>query len=923
MKGKKFLWVLSLSAAMVLASCNNNNPDTSSSDSPSSSTPAPSSESTTPSSEVKSSEAQSKSSEAASSSAEEKSSETQSSSEEKTSSETKTSSGKEASSEQESSSDATSVEPIDHLPAFNKDIDEGAVTRTYDERFDTIVEDFSGETPLGTTTGATHDGFLREVVDSNLDNFQSTPGAAIFKMSNGTFGGDNTLIGQSSINFRIRVAKGKLALKDLILGIRPSDDNDAHVYPINLGDALNPDGEVLPELTNEYQTLSISIANSIDDEDTVFPDTELKVLSAALGLHLYVRAEAEVAAIVEIDKVSYTKGDTEVTLDDFARDEIGTAPGAYWGPTNNPNAILVRKGVDLTGGKSYTTPEFSDKQKGYGHIVIDALGDLSGASVKVTYDDDAVKSLPFAEIKADGDKPLVNAVNGAYNPLAIDLASFGGAEGAKVKTVTVENGGNNELEISKIFLTDFEEPSLDKKYPHINTKTAVTFDNFERDFASLNNDWDASAADDRNTQAGINGFVSYSNGENISTSDGALHLPGVTEGYDEVTIGSRHTLENAQYLVFSIKGEEGADLSTFRFTMDGKTIWFNNDQETGAMAMEGVKTYNDAEITNPYVKEDGYTWYVVDLHYHEISAADLIDIYYSGEKAIDISSIFYANSFSVLPGRNGQIEANSEADLSGYTYVGSVGPSVKKKYIGFTVKGDGAATLGSFRVKHNGTTLWLKDDVLTVYDAVGRKVTKDEVIPEAETTYFADITTDGFPAKGDGWTHLEVGDATYSGKVTFSKLFAACAGDYFDNISGSGADAGNDAHYGYCGAWTAAGHADWLALTLTGNEKSDLSNFRIEVERDGAKSTYYANAYDGMLKNAYGEAIDLSTKIKDATGVALDFSVLPVDIQKGDIVHFHNSSDTADWTLDINGEAVSEEVPYGNAISSYSEAWVD
>ncbi len=882
MKGKKILGLMCLSAAMLLASCGPSTPTPTSSEVPPASTevvpPAPSSEVVPPA----------------------PSSDTDSDT---------------ADSDSESK-----PEEITHREGLNKTLAEGAVTRTYDERFDSIVEDFSGESLLGTSDGESHAGYLREVVDSNLASFQNSPGAAIYKMASGTFDGDRTLIGQSTINIKMRVAEGKLTLKDLILGIRPGDDIDAHVYPISLADAVDGDQEALPELSNEYQTLSISVSESIGDENTVFPGTESKVLSYALGFHLYVKSGSNVSAVVEIAEVSYSKGESTVVIDDFAREKISGNDRVYWGPTDCADAVLVRKGVKLGDGKKYTTPELTAAQKEYSHVVIDALGDLTGASVEVAYDDasSTVKSLPFASLKAKGDAAVVNAVDGAYSPLAIDLSTFAGPTGAKVKTITIKNTGTKELQIANVFMTSFEEPQLDKKYPHLNTSTAVTFDNFERDFASLGNNWDDSATDEKNVNAGINGFISYSNGANISTSGGALHLPGLTEGYNEVTIGSTHTLKDAQYLVFSIKGEEGADLSSFRFEMGSATaVWFNS-----AMAMEGVKTYGDEKISSPYVTEDGYTWYVVDLHYHSLPAGDLINIYYSGEKAISISSIFYANSFAALDGRESENTCKDEIDLTSYKWVGNVGPFVKSRYLGFTVKGDGTATLKSFRVQLNDSTVWIKDGKLNVYDSTGRKVTGDEVIPTENATYYVDLSGDNFPATGDGWAHLHVGDlAGATGNVTFSKLFRADAGVGSEAVKTADVTCAAGG-YGYLAGYTASSHVDWFSMMLAGNEVSDLSQFRIEVVPAGGTSTvYWAKDYAGMLKDKYGEKLDLTAKVKDNVSVALDLSVLSVSLEKGDVIHFHHSCDTAGWNIKLAAYAISEEVPYETGLSSYVEAW--
>lgn len=171
MKGKKLLFgMLPLSAAMILAACNPSVPASSSSNPASEETP--SSEIVTP---------------------------------------TPTSS-------------ETSKEEVTHREGLNKTLAEGAVTRDYDERFDKTIEDFSGESLNGVSDATRHNAFLREVVDSNLPDFQNSPDAAIFKMAAGALDGDKTLLGSSIVHLSMRVTEGKLPLKDLVFAIRPSDD---------------------------------------------------------------------------------------------------------------------------------------------------------------------------------------------------------------------------------------------------------------------------------------------------------------------------------------------------------------------------------------------------------------------------------------------------------------------------------------------------------------------------------------------------------------------------------------------------------------------------------------------------------------------------------------------------------------------------
>ena len=160
---------------------------------------------------------------------------------------------------------------------------EGAVTREYKADFDTMVDDFSGETLLGTNTnGEVQKDVLRVLVDSANGDFPATPDRAIYKMATGSYDLDK----YEGIGFRIRkVGEGTLDLSNLILGLRGGDGYK--VYELNLAEAVNPDGEALEELSEEFVDLVVSPNLSLEDDQTVYenPDgtpSELKVLEEIL-----------------------------------------------------------------------------------------------------------------------------------------------------------------------------------------------------------------------------------------------------------------------------------------------------------------------------------------------------------------------------------------------------------------------------------------------------------------------------------------------------------------------------------------------------------------------------------------------------------------------------------------------------------------
>lgn len=633
------------------------------------------------------------------------------------------------------------------------------------------------------------------------------------------------------------------------------------------------------------------------------------------------------SAVIEMEKVSTKKGDTETVFDTFDRPNLSKSDMVYWGPTDNPNSVFVRKGLLIGKDKKYTTPTLTEEQR-KSHVVFSVLGDMSQSKVSVAYDDaeNTTKTLPFAELKAQEDKAVVNAIDGAYTNLAIDLSKFAGPEGANVKTITLENAGDNELQLSNVFMTSFEMPDLVKKYPTFNTKTAVTFDNFNREYAKMPSGADgytASTTDERNVSAGINGMTSWSNADNISMTGGTLNLPA-TEGYNEVSIDSSHVLPGAQYIVFSIKADDDADLNSFRFAMGGKTVWFN-----AALAMEGVKTYKDPVYETPYTTEDGFKWYVVDLKQHEINSTGSIEIYYTGAKDIKLDSVFLANGFSAVHGRKGDLDlANlneAELDLAGYHYIGGVGPSVNARYGAVTMKGDGTATLATFRASYNDDDAkWIKDSAIDVYTEDGRKVTKDEVIPDTYATYYVDLESVSYAKTGTGWFKAHIGGEGATGKINIKEIFMASQG-YAKDL-GSKEIVSNGSYVGEVVSESLPFDASMMILHVTGDEGTTLKDWRFTLEKDGKVDEAWPSGNPGLLKVMWGDAFDFeNTAIGSGLDLIVDLSALPKEKQStaGKLLKYHIGGGVGanGKKIQIETKLVAKETPSNMALADYSQLW--
>jgi len=820
----------------------------------------------------------------------------------------------------DTTSDVTSVIPSsDPLPpstsepeghtqvigSFNRTAAEGEGTREFDDRFDIEVEDFSGETIEGTTNGERHNGKLRAIVDNLSPNYQDSTDGAIYKAASGTYEAMN--FGANGIGFRIRVAKGSVKLSDLQLELRGGDLYQT--YKINLADAVTGDGEKNPELTGEFQDIVINPGQTIDDESTTYLNldgtaSEVRVLGMILGFHLSACSE-EVSGIIEIDDVFTFVGSTRTVLDDFNRDVLNRVPNAWWGGSDSADSILVRRGVTLK-DKNYTSPDLTlAPLPADTSVVLDLLGDTSGAKVESldaagevieSVDWSALTAVHGTQIKAKA------AVNGAYSHLAVALSQFPTAHYLRLSSTT-------ELELSRVFLTSFEEPNLSLEYPRIDTAHAVVFDNFNRTIASLDADWDKSAQLQANINAGINGLVSYAMGDQISTDGDVLHIPAA-DNYAEVTIGSSHFKAGMKYIVFSMKG---ADLNLFRFSFNGTDfVYFN-----AGLAAEGVKGYGDQAFPSPYVQEDGFTWYVFDLEQNHVTAGDLINLYYTGAGAIEIDSIFFAyEGRPVTDMESYTFKDCKDLDLSTYHWCHAI-DDFDYSYYGIGVVGDGTATFDSFRVEYNGETLWANNGGLVGFLEDGTPLKAGLVIPTTDTCLWIDMLASGYTMAEGQSAHLHVGGEDFSGTAT---VFALSCGEPMV----MGVELGGEAvtipanTYTYLGGVNLQFTPEMVMVSLVGDGVLTFESFRIENNGQ----TIFANNGLVMQNLDTGATIAPSDVIPTTGITAMIVPSLSGWTPAAGMLHFHYGGwghDT-EGTIQIASVAYASSVmPYDLAISQFSE----
>lgn len=753
-----------------------------------------------------------------------------------------------------------------------ENLPEGTVVRDYNPAFDTMVDDFSGETSTGTLsdTGATYQSkpYLKVALHSKWDEgttsdsermVPTTPDRAIYKMATGTY----DLVSMDAIGFRVRLAKGStpIALSNLIFGCRGADT--VQVYPINLANAVDADSSPLEEIGYEYKDLMISVKNSVDD-DVMYanPDgtaSSLQVTSTMLGFHLY--ATGDFKGDIEIEEVFAIKGSTRTVIDNFNRATVGNGlENAYW--SGSTGTIEGRRAVINEGGsykvsKADATPA--------ANVALSVKGDSTGLTVTpVKANGDEGTAVAWSELKDSEGKALPTILKNTYASYVVDIEKSGlGSDVVGVKLTST-----TEVSVNKVFLTDLVDV-VAQDYPAIE-RTGV-FDNFNRTQNSFTSDWDASATDPIVVNAGLNGCVSYNGAELISIGNGALKL-GATDDYINFVEGSKTGVEGAKYLVFRMKTE--GTLDNFRIMVDNMSqpVYFND-----WYAAPGTLSKD-----TPYVDSaSGYSLYVIDLEESGLgSMKDQITFFYTGTADLFIDEVFYANDMSreteVVTAKLNEADLVADFSTGGYVYVGNcyVGDS---DIVAVTLKGDGETTLEAIRFEIGGKQAWFKDGIVDVH---GDLIDYTTALPTEDVTYYIPLRANGLE-KGDGTLHIHAGAYNdIKGSLTITALGTY---NYVPNtkvVMAENKEVSNNAYNYICGNDGHIAGPKYLTMVVTG----DLSTMRIG---DDAGNFWWAK--DGKIILADGSLLDASTPFAEETTIVID--LVATGLSNNVQIHVHNGGD--------------------------------
>ena len=746
----------------------------------------------------------------------------------------------------------TSGEEINHQSPFVSTIAEPSVTRAFDERFDEMADDFSGSTLNGQTTGSLNSSMLRVLVDSDDANEPKSPDAAIYKIGTGVHDIDKF----DGIGFKMRMVGNKaLKLSNLVLGLRGGDGYN--VYPVKLDEALDPDGDALPALSEQFQDFIISPQLSIEDANTVYTNkddgspSELKLLDEILGLHLYALNE-ECSAILEIQEVYLVKAGEKTMVDVFDRAAVNKADDTCW--WRDSTGFIVRKGVTLNNGQTYTAPV---PNKAFENIVLTVMGDTTGASIKV-----GNNTVNWSSLKDSKNAAVSNAVNGGFYSLVINAqnSGLGTLDGGFVLSSA------KELTVAEVFYTNLEVPQPVAEYPTFDANSLFMFDNFQREQSGFNGDYDAAIADAKTLAAGLSYQLSYNNGDKVSVDGSALVFDATNLGandYINYKACNDNLVGDHDYMIIALKAEGGATLNDFRFNIGNGVTYINQ-----MYSAEGLKVATLDQADYPYVRA-GYTWLVIDLAVSKMArgAEPFIDYYYSGTGKLYVDFVAFANAEKDEYKDTLYVEKSYDAD-AGYDYAGYVYSPATSRYIKMVAETEG--TIDSIRFEGIATQ-WFHDG--NIKDAGGNVIAGTA----GAGTYVIDLVASGIKAEGtEQGIHVH-GDGS-NGAISVKIYSVDQVPNYADIETVHEAQA-DLTGYAYVGGMDNFG-ASYLVLNIKSEDSGvDLRSLRLE------SGDVTAWVKDDAVISAEGASISKDTVVTSA-GITLVIDLAASNLV-GPAVHIH------------------------------------
>lgn len=553
--------------------------------------------------------------------------------------------------------------------------DDRYLGREFDPKFDRLYDDFTRKhleniegTKLTYVATSGKGVYLTERKNHLEAYYSSTIGvtkdAPVYKVASPANTG-------GSYPFLVFIMKGEdgASINDLYISFR-YDDNHEDI-DVDLTQLYDPDLYPLPELTNEYQVYIIDLASSLDGKTFVRKDGtgEIPAGAALAGFHLLAKTTGgkgtlyikEVYWSKDPNTTCFTDDENNSLLDDFNREVLSDTTGTtIWWRGGSRESRIIGQHLVL----DYTQENISYYSAGIENSNIDGMYDNFVLKIRGKKGGENIKIMPIylkedgklifgeakllSELKGPDNKYLPKITNEFQN-VVINFEANGWDK--KVNGFGFESidGESGIIYLDKIFFTnmEYDASTVLTKYPIIDVNDIRVFDDFEREVVGATKDYDPN-----NPIALENNFlyiIAYAGIDRMYIENGELVLDcSKNSDYIQYTVASNVKNNDGiyKYVVFKMRGEEGATLQNFRIkTIDptgtrSQDVWGNGGLKSGP----GLPI-PDLNVQNyPYITNDGYYYIIIDLKASNLSTQiDGFDIFYSGQGKLYIDTIFFAN----------------------------------------------------------------------------------------------------------------------------------------------------------------------------------------------------------------------------------------------------------------------------------------
>ncbi len=544
-----------------------------------------------------------------------------------------------------------------------------------------------------------------------------TPGDAIYKQGSGSLAHVQE---GGSIIMSLRAPQNDVDLSEIMFGIR-GVDSDAAVLAKPLSELVDSEGESLPALKDEWQTYEISFATSYESTEVYPTSTDSVTGTPLLAIHVFA-ASATDEGTLDIGSVEYKVTGSSYLNDFIGGDDVQTTAknadaGTWW--AGSSEGYVVKRNINMEAGGSFTVVKDSDVGK-YSYAVIEAEGDVANLKVATT-----VNGSDWGDLIA-------------YDGYSVNLN--GNERGFKfVYDGTDENG----VTIKRIYLTNVVVPKPAVAVPVIDASTVEVLDDFAVAQTGFTGVWEDMSTAPELAQAGLEFRLSYTNGDKVEVKDGSLVFDATNLAETEwinFKFKSKAPV-HGDYIVLKVKGEDGANLDKFSFTLGNPEDVLGEEVGTGKMKAGVDLPVALLDGRNPYKTEDGWYYVVVDLEesgFKTFEGYSIMDMFYRGTGKLYIDNIFFCNAIDVTVPDVEKVLEYTDAKLdipetvgyaNQYMYILHEGYGTTLEF-DITPKGDNF-DISNFRMEFEGVGVyWASENDKMLITADGKRL--NELIYEKD-----------------------------------------------------------------------------------------------------------------------------------------------------------------------------------------------